>query len=148
MPNNTYQTVWNPTLNALPQNERGYYKLSKIAAPNRQSVGEPYYRVLNQVANTVSPSTGHPWTTANITAGTIQFSGQEIPAGIKNGSNQNFTLKNSNVDPSTVFTTINDQILVMNVDYTISGATNQNLTLLDTAPKSSDWFFVYYAYSS
>jgi hypothetical protein len=148
MPNNTYQTVWNPTLNALPQDERGYYKLSVIAAPNRQSVGEPYFRVLNVVANSVSPSTGHPWTTANIAAGTIQISGQEVPTGVKNGSNQNFTLKHGTVDPTTVFVTINDRILIINQDYTISGGTNQNLTLLDIAPKPLDWFFAYYAYGA
>jgi hypothetical protein len=143
MPNNTYKTVWNPTLNALPQDERGYYKLSQIAAPNRQSVGQPYFRVLNQVANTHSPSTGHPWSTANIS--NIQFSGQETPIGAIDGSNKNYSLRHGKVDPATFFATVNDKILVSTVDYTLTGATFQTLSLTN-APAKSSWFFVYYAY--
>ncbi len=142
MPNNTYQTVWNPTLNALPQDERGYFKLANIAAPNRQSVGEPYFRVLNVVANTHSPSTGHPWQTANIS--NINFSGQETPAGNINGSNRNFTLAKGKVDPATLSIVINDQVIT---NYAVSGATNQDITF-GFAPANNSVIFAYYAYGS
>ena len=149
MPNNTYGVVWNPTLNALPQDERGYYKLSHIAAPNRQSIGEPYFRILNVVANTVSPSVGQPWTTANIVAGTLKFSGREIPDGNANGTNTIFTLAHGTVDPASFSGTINDIPLGSNpnVDYTLSGGTNQILTL-SAAPAINSEFYVYYAYGT
>ena len=142
MPNNTYKTVWNPTLNALPQNQRGYYKLSHIAAPNRQSVGQPYYRVLNVVANTTSPSVGNPWTTANIS--NIHFSGQETPLGNINGTNTNFTLANGKVDPATLLIIINGSAVS---SYSVSGATNQNITFT-SAPSKQSTIYAYYAYGT
>jgi len=150
MPNNTYQTVWNANLNALPQNERGYYKLSQIAAPNRQSVGEPYFRVLNVIGNTVSPNTGHPWQTTNIS--NISFSGQEVPSGNINGTNKNFTLAHGTIDPATLTIIINGDPLTNNIDYTVSGATNQNITFTNAPgniliPNANTLqMYAYYAY--
>jgi hypothetical protein len=143
--NNTYKTVWNSTLNALPQNERGYYKLSVIAAPNRQVSSEPFFRPLNVVANTVSPQTGHPWRTANI--GNLSFSGQEVPAGIVNGINPNFTLAHGTVDPLTLTININDSPQIINVNYTVSGGTKQNIAFA-TAPANLSIIHAYYLYGS
>lgn len=64
MSNNTYKTIWNPILNALPQNQRGAYKCANIAQVERQKVGTPSYRILNVYVGTVSPVVGHPWTTS------------------------------------------------------------------------------------
>jgi len=140
--NNTYKTVWNSTLNALPQNQRGYYKLSIIAGPNRQVAGEPYFRPLNVVANTVSPQTGQPWQTANIS--NIHFSGQEVPVGNINGINTTFTLAHGKVDPLTLTITING---VPSVNYTVSGATNQSITF-SSAPLKQSQIFAFYAYGT
>lgn len=145
MSNNTYKTVWNPTLNALPQDERGYYKLSVIAGPNRRSTGEPYFRPLNVVANTVSPQTGQPWQTANIS--NIAFSGQEAPAGNINGINTNFTLAHGTVDPLTLTIVINDQLQIINTNYVVSGATKQNITFT-VAPARLSNLHAYYAYGT
>lgn len=64
MANNTYQTVWNATLNALPKSQRKDYKLQNIAAPERQKKGTNSYRPYNQYTSpgTHSPTTGHPYT--------------------------------------------------------------------------------------
>ena len=60
----SYQQVFNATLNALPKDQRRDYKLTNIAAVDRQQVGTPSYRTLNQYTSpgTVSPAVGHPWT--------------------------------------------------------------------------------------
>jgi hypothetical protein len=70
MANNTYQNVallginWNEILNALPQSERGAYKLANIASPERQKFGTNSFRPLDvfNAPGTVSPMTGQPWT--------------------------------------------------------------------------------------
>jgi hypothetical protein len=54
---------WNAILNAMPKNQRRLLKLMYIAAPERQKVGTPSYRILNVYAGTTSPVKGHPWTT-------------------------------------------------------------------------------------
>jgi hypothetical protein len=143
--NNTYKTSWNANLNALPQDQRGYYKLSVIAGVERQKVGTNSFRPLNVVGNTVSPQTGQPWQTANIS--NISFSGQEVPAGLVNGVNKNFTLANGTVDPLTLTMNINSSPLTINIDYTISGGTNQNIAFA-SAPANSSIIHAYYAYGT
>jgi hypothetical protein len=61
MSNNTYQTVWNATLNALPKSQRGAYKCQNIAQVERQKVGTNSYRV-NNVWD------GKGWTTSTSTS--------------------------------------------------------------------------------
>lgn len=145
MANNTYQTVWNPTLNDLPKDERGYYKLSQIASPERKKVGTNSFRPLNVVANTVSPSTGHPWTTANLSS--INFSGIETPNGNINGINTEFILKNGTVDPITLTIIIDDKLQQINSDYLVSGVTNQNITFA-SAPTKNSIIYAYYGYGT
>ncbi|VVC05063.1 Uncharacterised protein [uncultured archaeon] len=145
MANNTYQTVWNPTLNTLPQNERGYYKLSQIAAPERQKIGTNSYRPLNVVANTVSPTVGHPWTTQALA--NVNFSGQETPTGNVNGINATFYLANGTVDISTLTITVDDLLQIQNQDYTISGATYQTIQFID-APSKKSIIYAFYAYGT
>jgi hypothetical protein len=143
--NNTYKTVWNPILNALPQDQRGYFKLSQIASPERQKLGTNSFRPLNVVGNTHSPLTGHPWITANIA--NIKFSGQEIPVGNINGINKNFSLAHGKIDPSTISITINDIPLTINSDYSLSGATNQSLSF-SSAPLINSKIYAYYIYGT
>jgi len=100
---------------------------------------------LNIVANTVSPQTGNPWTTSNIS--NISFSGQEVPSGNINGINTNFTLAHGTVDPLTLLITINDQPLVDNINFTVSGISKQTITFT-TAPPNKSKIFAYYAYGT
>jgi hypothetical protein len=59
----SYKQVFNATINALPKSARKAYKLANIAAKDRQQVGTPSYRILNQYTVAVSPVVGHPWST-------------------------------------------------------------------------------------
>lgn len=61
--NNTYMTIWNATLNALPKNQRGAYKCQNIAQLNRQKIGTNMYRILNVYTGSKAPVSGRPWTT-------------------------------------------------------------------------------------
>lgn len=74
--NNTFNntelgTNWNSILNALPKNQRGLYKLTHIAEPERQKVGTPSFRILNVYAGTHSPTVGHPWAVPQTSVGLI-----------------------------------------------------------------------------
>ena len=142
MSNNTYKTVWNANLNALPQDQRGYYKLSMIAEVERKKLIPitNSYRPLNIVANTASPWCGCPWKTAHIA--NINFSGQETLIGTINGVNANFSLAHGNVDTGTLLITINNAPAT---NYVISGTSNQNIAF-NTAPGNLSVIFAYYAY--
>lgn len=101
MANNTYQNVallgknWNEILNALPKSERRLYKLTMIAALERQKMGTPSYRILNEIIGngTFSPTVGHPWnisTDNTVTTNTFNDSttGQPYTINIANGKLQ------------------------------------------------------------
>ena len=147
MSNNTYNDggKWNKALNALPKDQRGYYKLSVIAAVERQKMGTNSFRPLNVVANTHSPQTGHPWQTANIT--NVRASSREVPSGIINGVNTNFSVAHGTVDPLTMFITIDDVPLNQGTDYVISGATKQNIAFV-IAPANNSIIYTYYGFGT
>jgi hypothetical protein len=69
--NNTYRDggVWNTALNALPKSERRLYKLTMIAALERQKIGTPSYNPFNVIIGngTFSPIIHRPWSLGNQT---------------------------------------------------------------------------------
>lgn len=92
MANNTYQTIWNPILNALPKAERGPYKLLNIAQPERQKVGTNSFRILN-VYSITAPLATKPWiTTPSNTSTFVYFTDTANPDNFYSLSVQNNAL--------------------------------------------------------
>jgi hypothetical protein len=60
----SYTKSFNALMLTLTKEERRDYKLEQIAEVDRQEVGTPSYRPLNQYSSpgTYSPAVGHPWT--------------------------------------------------------------------------------------
>jgi len=61
---NSYEVVWNATINALPKADRRDFKLIEICQLNRQDRVHGGYRILNVFVDSYSPVVGHPWTTS------------------------------------------------------------------------------------
>ena len=135
-------TNWNSILNALPKASRKAFKCIYIAQVERRKVGTNSYRILNTFSNTVSPVSGHPWSTTV----TINYIGNASLSPAPNGTNKIFTITNSTVSTGSLLISINGIIQTPGAteDYTVSGQT----VTFNYAPAANATMNAFYVYAS